>query len=1238
MGKKEETSEGVTFENAYINSSWYDKVWMRWASDLMSYINKHQSLQDASQCAKMPESVKANTITTQMENILHEMESKSDNFDYKNNMLKLVLKTFKWHIALVVMWGMMAELLAVFNLWFTSFFVNWLQGDGDAWEGYLYALIFCLLFYIVQTFRVNYFFAANYLGINIRKAISGIMYRKALRLSQKSKAISSTGKIVTIVSGELQAIDWGIQMAPYIIIAPVSTVLAFALIAINFKEASAIGFVVFILIIISQILLSKVTLRWKYREGAFSDKRVDIITDAVNGIRTIKTYGWEIPFSQLIEKFRNSQLAMIWRNHVISSVGFGVFQNGGFLIAIAIFGYHFGRGREFTYSRSLSTISILGYLSQFSCYFLFTAFNSMANLIAILNRTGEVIGMEEYSEDQCQDSTDLPEGVKVRLEDAALSWGFKIKKDTKGSAKVEEDAKDTNLRDITLEAKSGELVAIVGSVGCGKSTLLAGIMHELEVLGGSVKTNGTKAYVEQEPFIVSGSVRENILLGSDYDEKLFEQTIDVCCLKDDLASMNNGADTIIGERGINISGGQKARISLARAVYSQADIYLLDDPLSAVDPDVAAKIFHKCINGYLHDKCRILVTHQVQYLKDVESIYFIDNNTITMRGSYSELRDQGMDFDELLKSYENKDKKEVNEDEIFVEDEEEDQYSEHEESESSKIKVKQESEELEEKQTNGEAPKDLITKEMVDKGALRLKDWWDFYRYGTGILGFTSILFFTIAGAFLFVFISYITGRWTQEDYEDQQNANYFHLFYGTILGYFLIIFVRSMIISLSCLVTSRNLHKLMVEKVLRAPIRFFDSTPIGRILTRLAQDIATFDLILPLHINFVLNNSFRAIAIIVLMIVSVPFVAVPSVICLILIYLIRRRTTLPQNDCKRYDSVTKAPINTKFGSVLDGVTSIRAYKKQDYFAAQFMEDTDLNSNVLFTYQGVVRWSQSRLDICSIFLLTTNALLIVILKNHTDLIDVILASISLQLSMEYGIIMAYLIRMFGELENHMTRSQRSVEYAEMETEDDLVKPNDPEHWPEIPEIVFKDVVMRYREDLKPVLKGLDCIIKPGEKVGIIGRTGAGKSSIIQVLFRLVEMEKESSILISGDDIRDLGLHCLRLNISFIPQTPFLMASTIRDNLDPFKIYSDEEIWQALAEVQLKPYIESLDQGIETEISDNNVVFSVGQKQLICLARAILRKNKILVLDEATANVDIETDSMIQRTIREKFKD
>ena len=301
------------------------------------------------------------------------------------------------------------------------------------------------------------------------------------------------------------------------------------------------------------------------------------------------------------------------------------------------------------------------------------------------------------------------------------------------------------------------------------------------------------------------------------------------------------------------------------------------------------------------------------------------------------------------------------------------------------------------------------------------------------------MLLLSLIGSILLIMISYIVGIWTKKSKYDQQNSNYYHLFYGFILIYLLVIFLRSIWVYLSNMLASKSLHELMVYKVLRAPIKFFDSTPIGRILTRLAQDIIAFDFSLPNIWSLVLNNWFRVFIVLVLMSISVPYVSILGVACLIINYIIRRVSINPQNDLKRFDSITKAPINTKFGSAIDGVTTIRVYNREEFFTKSFMNDLDTNANLLFTYQGVVRWAQWRLDISSLILIFLNSFLIVILKNYTDSLDLVLASISLQFSVDYGVTMSYLVRVIGELENFMTRSQRWVEYAEMETEDDLTK-------------------------------------------------------------------------------------------------------------------------------------------------------------------------------------------------------
>ena len=456
-----------TFNDDFKNSGFFSEMLFSYVRGVIAYVYQHKTLHDVKQCVDQPEKESTDRLSNKF---LENLQGRIDkgNFDYKYGVIKLVFQTFKEGIFKVCFYGTVAEILSVINLFVTSFFISWLQDDDEEdWVGFLYTIIISLTVLIALAFRHRYFHWGTTTGLNIRKAIAGAIFKKVLKFNQKSLAKASTGKIVTIVSGELQVIESGLVLAPYIIIAPISTTLAFVLIGLDFKEAAALGFITYVVIVILQALIAKCTVKWKYREGMNTDKRVKIMTDCINGIRTIKSYGWEYPYRNLVQKARNNQLKYLYKNHLVNAIGSGLFMNGGFVIAFVIFTYHYGMDREFSYSRSLSTIALLSYLSLTSIFFSYTAISNFATFAAIMFRVGEIFKMEEFDYKSAENDTSLPEGTRILLENCDLSWGFQIKKSqgNKRKQEVEELDNDVNLSNINLEARQGELVAIVGSVG-----------------------------------------------------------------------------------------------------------------------------------------------------------------------------------------------------------------------------------------------------------------------------------------------------------------------------------------------------------------------------------------------------------------------------------------------------------------------------------------------------------------------------------------------------------------------------------------------------------------------------------------------------------------------------------------------------------------------------------------------------------------------------------------------------
>ncbi|XP_074031092.1 ATP-binding cassette subfamily C member 4 isoform X2 [Leptinotarsa decemlineata] len=814
------------------------------------------------------------------------------------------------------------------------------------------------------------------------------------------------------------------------------------------------------------------------------------------------------------------------------------------------------------------------------------------------------------------------------------------------SAKWVKKLPENILQGVNFHVASNQLVAIVGPVGGGKTTLLNVILKELTPTEGSVEVKGTISYASQESWVFGASVRQNILFRQDYDPKKYDEVIRVCALRSDFARFTHGDRTLVGERGVTLSGGQKARINLARAVYKEADIYLFDDPLSAVDARVGKQLFEECISEYLKTKCVILVTHQLQYLKNANCIYLLKDGQVHSSGTFDELKNSDCDFTKLLEELEEVEKKEEIPTETIVE-----------------------------KEDDVDDEKSLIIhqKEKKASGKVTWHVYESYLRAGGGwckifvlLLGYMlSQMFDSVTDYFLSIWVNLEQMRSMQRNdtfisasypVDSLSNSTTQHVATNTVSfrsGYWLkpiltpdntlIIYTFLILATIavtvlirivfyrSCLNASIRLHDRMFSKIVHSTMRFFNSNPSGRILNRFSKDIGIIDEGIPVTFGETISIGFLVIATCSMVAILNPWMMIPSFIIFLVFYFMRRAFLVSSRNIKRIEAITRSPVYTHLAATLQGLTTIRAFGAEKILSIEFdrFQDSYTSAYVMFTSatRGFGFWMDFH---CSIYIFLV-MVSILFIENDSYVGNV---GLSITQAISLTGIFQYFLRQWSEFENQMTSVERIQEYADIIPEQDIITKSPPKSWPDRGRIDFVNVCMKYSKNTPYILKNLAFGIRPMEKIGIVGRTGAGKSSLIQALFRLVDIE--GSILIDDIDTKSVPLNVLRSKISIIPQEPVLFSGTLRMNLDPFNDYDDEILWDALEQVELKSVVNELPEGLDSKVSEGGSNFSVGQRQLICLARAIVRKNKILVLDEATANVDPQTDALVQNTIRQKF--
>ena len=1133
-------------------------------------------------------------------------------------------------------------------------------------EGILLAVSLFLVL-CSKTFLENqYFNTVINMGANVRGALSTAIYSKSLRLSPSGRSNNTIGEIVNYMQLDTNRMEQ-LFGTIHTVWDGFFQVIGYTGLLLYFLGPSVFAGIAAMLIIVplNAIFLRKLS-NYRAQNLKMTDKRVKLTNEVFQGIRAIKSYNWEDSFYEQLTTIRHEEMNTLKAGANTRSILTAMLSAAPSVVAVLTLGIYALLGNELTPVKVFTSLGLFNQL-RFPLIFLPLLLNSLVEGRVSLNRLTKFLFADEI-QNYVEKVENMDNKLSIQISNGTFAWVQK-------NMTISDDFDRGSLKNIDLEIKEGELVALVGPVGSGKTTLISAILGELNKVGGSVQVKGKVGYVSQTAWIPNETLRNVILFGKPFDENRYNEVIQNCGMKQDIESLDFGDATEIGERGINLSGGQKQRINLARAVYDDDDIYVMDDPLSALDSEVGAAVFRNCIKGSLKGKTRILATHQLNVLPEVDRIILMDKTDegvcfVKDQGTFAELMRRGHDLSKVVKDSVdvNSDVTEqdsnvlpstsakaasiINDDSTCVDAIDNEPF------------VKSEHSETSDSSPSSVQTKAKTNKLVVDEERAEGTVSWNVYK--TYLQAANKPLLVAVVLLSLFMANSaqqlqqWVVVVWTSDvGYVKRPLPVYLGGVAFMALGVAFFNWSRTYVSCLLGASASEVMHGKLTRNVLNAPLGFYESTPVGRLTQRFTRDLDQVDQQLPGSFSQLVSSTLSiisALAAIVFVTPSFAFIIIPVMLMYFNITAFYRGVA---RELKRLDSVTRSPVFAHFSETLNGLPIIRSFYKQNMFKRSNEVKLEDSQSAYFALKTVDRWLSVRLELLGNVIVFFSALLVVITKSRAGS-----SGLSLNNALSVTGLLNWAVRNGAETESLMNSVERLL-YTTNETPQEApsyMKSISPSAyanqtdvankmtmaklpssdielaeagWPWHGGVSFQDVHMSYREGFDPVLRGVDIKIKPGESIGIVGRTGSGKSSLFRALMRLTEVDN-GSIYIDGVNASNVGISLLRKNIAIIPQDPVLFSGSLRANLDPFQEIADEELWSALKCANLESTVRSLPGGLAYQVSEGGENFSLGQRQLICLARAVVRKSKILLLDEATSSIDYNTDTIIQKTIREEF--
>ncbi|XP_010467156.1 PREDICTED: ABC transporter C family member 13 isoform X2 [Camelina sativa] len=1087
---------------------------------------------------------------------------------------------------------------------FLNRLIKYLEKGSESSVGYTLAISLGLTSIFKSFLDTQYTFRLSKLKLKLRSSIMSVIYRKCLLVNTANRSGFSEGEIQTFMSVDADRIVnlcnslhdmWSLPLQ-------IGIALYFLYTQVNFAFLS--GLAVTILLIPVNKWISVLIASATEKMMKLKDERIRKTGELLTNIRTLKMYGWDNWFANWLKETRATEVTHLATRKDLDAWCVFFWATTPTLYSLSTFGLYALMGHQLDAATVFTCLalfnSLISPLNSFPW-----VINGLIDAFISTRRVSKFLCCFEHRKVFSIDSGLTSEDLSVFVEDASCTW----------SSNVEDDYNLT-IKHVSLRVPKGSFVAVIGEVGSGKTSLLNSLLGEMQCVHGSILLNGSVAYVPQVPWILSGTLRENILFGKLFDSKRYFDTLSACALDVDISLMAGGDMACIGDKGVNLSGGQRARLALARAIYRSSDMYLLDDVLSAVDSQVGCWILQRALMGpLLNKKTRVMCTHNLQAISCADIVVVMDKGKVKWSGPVTDMPKSisptvslTNDFDMSSPNHFTKRKEPLSIKKGDVDE----------------ISAAANIVKLEER-------KEGRVEVMVYRSYAVFSGWF------ITIVILVSAVLMQASRNGSDLWLSY----WV--DKAGRGVSHYSTSFYLMVLCILCIInsiltLVRAFSFAFGGLKAAVRVHNALISNLINAPTQFFDQTPSGRILNRFSSDLYTIDDSLPFILNILLANFVGLLGIILVL----SYVQVLFLLLLLPFWYIYSKLQFfyrsTSRELRRLDSVSRSPIYASFTETLDGSSTIRAFKSEDHFIARFMEHLGLYQRTTYSEIIASLWLSLRLQLLGAMIVFFVAVMAVIGSRGKFPISFGtpgLVGLALSYAAPLVSLLGSFLTSFTETEKEMVSVERVLQYMDVPQEEVSGRQSLSGKWPVQGLVEFHNVTMRYISSLPPALNHISFTIQGGMQVGVIGRTGAGKSSILNALFRLTPV-CSGEIMVDGINIHHLPIRELRSRLAIVPQSPFLFQGSLRNNLDPLGLSEDWRIWEILDKCKVKAEVESAG-GLDSIVKESGCSFSVGQRQLLCLARALLKSSKILCLDECTANIDVHTASLLQSTISSECK-